>query len=48
MVKLLVRLSREFIEIAVASDCQLQQVCDYSDRFQNDRPWMCCHTGTFN
>lgn len=41
--KLSVCLSCDLIEIAVASDCQLQQVCDYSDRFQNDRPWMCCH-----
>lgn len=32
------------IEIAVASGCQLQRVCDYSDHF----PWMCCHSGTFN
>lgn len=41
-------LSCGLIESAVASGCQLQRVCDYSDHFHNDGPWMCCHSGTFN
>lgn len=46
--KLSVWISYDLIEIAVASDCQLRQVCDYTDRFQNDHPWICCHSRTFN